>query len=168
MTTIIVKEADMKEAAAKGYDEFLEVFFDAIYKPFNDTITSEMFVNLNYDQVTLAGYKILRDEVMDGGFVQLICNGYGKFFFFNPFAKVLREWGLDDLAAVINKAGRLFRKYGREIKRDCTDEEFMEMFEQYPEFDELDDKFVENEEEWTAGIAEYVDSHIGRFAQIER
>lgn len=80
--------------------------------------------------------------------------------------KVVREWGLDDLASLVNKAGRLFRKYGREIERDCTDEEFMAMFEQYPEFDELDDKFVENEEEWVAKIAYYVDEHIDRFAEV--
>ena len=42
----------------------------------------------------------------------------------------------------------------------------MAMFEQYPEFDELDDKFVENEEEWVAKIAYYVDEHIDRFAEV--
>ena len=41
------------------------------------------------------------------------------------------------------------------------------MFEQCPEFDDLDDEFVENEEEWTAEIANYIDTNIEKFAEIK-
>ena len=58
----------------------------------------------------------------------------------------------------------LFRS---EIEGDCSDEEFMALFERFAEFDDYDDKFVENEEEWTAAVAHYVDEHIDRFARIE-
>ena len=40
------------------------------------------------------------------------------------------------------------------------------MFESHPEFDDLDDEFVEHEEEWTSQIAEYIDNHIDQFAKI--
>ena len=43
----------------------------------------------------------------------------------------------------------------------------MALFERFPEFDDLDDQFVENEEEWVSAIAHYVDEHIERFAEIE-
>lgn len=166
MNAITINEPELKAAAEKGSDEFLDVFFNAIFTRYGGKIGEPMMSELNADQMTLVAFKAMHDEVMDGGFVQLIYNGYGPFLFFNPFVKVVREWGLDDLASLVNKAGRLFRKYGREIERDCTDEEFMAMFEQYPEFDELDDKFVENEEEWVAKIACYVDEHIDRFAEV--
>ena len=42
------------------------------------------------------------------------------------------------------------------------------MFEKYPEADELDDEFVEMEEEVTALVAEYIDNHIENFAIIEK
>ena len=166
MNAITINEPELKAAAEKGSDEFLNVFFNAIFTRYGGKIGEPMMSELNADQMTLVAFKAMHDEVMDGGFVQLIYNGYGPFLFFNPFVKVVREWGLDDLASLVNKAGRLFRKYGREIERDCTDEEFMAMFEQYPEFDELDDKFVENEEEGVAKIAYYVDEHIDRFAEV--
>ena len=166
MNAITINEHELKAAAEKGSDEFLDVFFNAIFTRYGGKIGEPMMSELNADQMTLVAFKAMHDEVMDGGFVQLIYNGYGPFLFFNPFVKVVREWGLDDLASLVNKAGRLFRKYGREIERDCTDEEFMAMFEQYPEFDELDDKFVENEEEWVAKIAYYVYEHIDRFAEV--
>lgn len=116
--------------------------------------------------MTLVVFKTLHDEVMDGGFVQLIYNGFGPFVFFNPFAKAIREWGLDDLASLVNKAGKLFRKYGREIECECSDEEFMALFEKYPDFDDLDDTFVENEEHWVEEIARYIDEHVERFATV--
>ena len=122
---------------------------------------------LNSDQITLLAYSILRDEVMDGGFVQLIHNGYGPFIFKNPFAKAIKQWGLRDLSKLIYNAHSLYVKYGAEIEKECTDEEFMALFEQYEEFDEMDDAFVENEEDWTNMVAVYIDDHIENFAVIE-
>ena len=164
---VTLEDAKVREAAAAGMDEFVNLFADAVIDSVGGQLTEEAMGRLNADQITLVAFKYLHDEVMDGGFVQLIYNGFGPFIFFNPFAKAVREWGLDDLTALVNKAGKLFRKYGRDIQRDCTDEEFMAMFEQYPEFDDLDDKFVENEEQWVAAVAHYIDENIGRFAEIK-
>ena len=43
----------------------------------------------------------------------------------------------------------------------------MALFEQFPEFDDLDDTFVENEEQWMDDIAHYIDDHLEKFATIE-
>ena len=126
-------------------------------------LTAETMAQLNSDQITLLAWDIVHGEVMDGGFVQLIHNGYGPFTFKNPLAKALKLWGLRDLSKLIYDAHTLYEKYGAEIERDCTDEEFMALFEQYPQFDDLDDKFVENEEDWTMQIAAYVDQHMDNF-----
>lgn len=103
---------------------------------------------------------------MDGGFVQLIHNGYGPFIFENPFAKAMRIMGAHEFSKLIYKGRKLYEQYGAEITRECSDEEFMAMFEQYSKFDELDDAFVEMEEEVTETLARYVDEHIDLFATI--
>jgi hypothetical protein len=87
--------------------------------------------------------------------------------FKNPLAKALKLWGLRDLSKLIYDAHTLWVRYRDEIERDCTDEEFMALFERFPEFDDLDDDFVENEESWTGAIAHYVDEHIEHFALVE-
>ena len=163
---ITVLEPLIIEAAQQGMDEFVDVFVDAIYQGIGGELTAENMPLLNADQTTLLAYRILRDEVMDGGFVQLIHNGYGPFIFKNPFSKMMRNWGLDALASLVNKAHKPYSHHHEEIERDCTDEEFMALFEQLPEFDDLDDEFVENEEEWTGAVACYIDEHIDRFANI--
>ena len=138
----------------------MEEVVAAIYDKIGGELTAETMGMLNSDQITLLAWKTLHDEVMEGGFVQLIHNGYGTFIFKNPLAKALRLWGLRDLSKLIYSAHTLYEKYHVAIERDCTDEEFMALFEQYPEFDELDDTFVEQEEAWTEQIAQYVDEHI--------
>jgi len=42
----------------------------------------------------------------------------------------------------------------------------MALFEQYPAFDDLDDTFVEAEEDITAAIALYVDAHLSDFVSV--
>lgn len=166
MNVVKINDAKIREAASAGMDQFVDVFYQAVLESVGGRLDGDSMQKLNADQMTLVVFKTIHDEVMDGGFVQLIYNGFGPFVFFNPFAKAVREWGLGDLAALVNKAGKLFRKYGREIERECSDEEFMAMFEKYPEFDDLDDTFVENEERWVEEIARYIDGHIENFATI--
>ena len=166
MIQVEVKDVDLQNAAAKGMDEFLQVFVDGIYSAIGGEITQESLSSLNSDQITLLAYFLLRDEVMDGGFVQLIHNGYGGFIFKNPFAKAMKMWGLRDLSKMIYDVHTLYAKHHEEIEKECTDDEFMALFEQFPDFDEYDDDFVENEEKWTSEVAHYVDNNIDSFAKI--
>lgn len=168
MKEIRIKDSSLQQAASEGMDAFVDVFVDAINAAIGNELTAETMAELNSDQITLLAYRTLRDEVMDGGFVQLIHNGYGPFVFKNPFAKAVKQWGLRELSKLIYNAHTLYIKYGPEIERDCTDEEFMALFEQYEEFDEMDDAFVENEESWTNMVAVYIDDHIENFATIEQ
>jgi hypothetical protein len=163
---ITIPEAEVVRAAGEDMDAFVGVFYDAIMEACGGNLTADVLQRLHADQVTLVAYVMLRNEVMDGGFVQLIHNGYGPFIFENPFAKAMRLWGLREFSKFLYSARELYVQYKKEIERECSDEEFMAMFEQYPEFDELDDAFVEMEEEVTAAVAHYVDEHIENFATI--
>ena len=150
-------------------DAFVDCFVSAIHEAVGGELTPETMAELNADQLTLLAWNTLHEEVMDGGFVQLIHNGYGPFIFKNPFAKAVKQlWGMRDLSKLVYDAHSLYVKYHETIERDCSDDEFMAMFEQYPEFDDLDDEFVEQEEAWTEQIARYIDEHIERFATIEK
>ena len=166
MKEVKLKDSRLQQAAVEGMDAFLGVFVDAIREAIGGELTVETMAELNSDQLTLLAWDMLHDEVMDGGFVQLIHNGLGPFIFKNPFAKAVRQWWLRDLSKMIYEAHTLWLKYREEIEVDCSEEEFMAMFERFPEFDDMDDLFVENEEAWTEDIAHYVDDHLDRFATI--
>ena len=167
MKEVIVKDADLQQAAQEGMHALLNVFVKATYDAKGDQLTAETMLELNADQITLLAWNILHEEVMDGGFVQLIHNGYGPFIFKNPLAKALKLWDIKELSKLIDDAHTLWIKHREKIEQDCTDEEFMALFELFPDFDDLDDQFVEHEEEWTEDIAHYVDDHLELFATIK-
>ena len=167
MIEVTVREAQLRQAAQEGMDAFVKIFVDAIRDAIHGDLNAETMMELNANQITLLAWDTLHEEVMDGGFIQLIHNGYGPFIFKNPFAKAVKLWGLRDLSKLIYEAHTLYTQYHTQIEQDCTEDEFMALFEQFPAFDDMDDAFVENEEEWTEQIARYVDEHIEQFAQIE-
>ena len=164
---ISIQETKLKEAASQGTDAFLTCVYDCIKDAIGGEVDAKTLPLLNGEQATLLAYFILREEVMDGGFIQLIHNGYGPFIFLNPFAKAMRLWGAHDFSKLIYKGRKLFEKHAEALTAECTDEEFMALFEQYPEFDDLDDEFIEMEEEVTGIIAHYVDDHLEQFVIIE-
>ena len=166
MIEVIVKDADLQKAAMEGMDAFIGVFTKAIHDAIGGDLTAENMGELNADQITLLSWEILHDELMDGGFVQLIYNGYGPFIFKNPFAKALRQWEMREPSKLVYDAHTLWLKHREKIEKEMSDEEFMALFEQFPDFEDLDDKFIENEEVWTEDIAHYIDDHMEKFAKI--
>ena len=168
MKQIIIKDAVLSQAALEGMDAFLQVFIDAIREAIGGEPTAETIQELNADQMTLLCWDTLHQEVMEGGFIQLIHNGYGPFIFKNPFAKAVNKlWHLRELSKRLYEVHTLWLQHHEELERDCTDDEFMALFERFPEFDDYDDWFIENEEELTTQIAHYVDENIDKFATIE-
>ena len=116
MKEVVISDARLRQAVAEGMDAFLGAFVDAIYRAIGGQLTTETMSFLNSDQVTLLAWHILHDEVMDGGFVQLIHNGYGPFVFQNPLAKALKLWGLRDLSKLIYEGHTLWIKYRSELR----------------------------------------------------
>ncbi|MBQ9498620.1 MAG: DMP19 family protein [Bacteroidales bacterium] len=164
---IKISDATLRDAAAKGMDAFIDAFADAYLKETGGEWTAEKMALLNADQHTLLAYKIFKDEVTEGGLLQLIQNGYGSYIFHNPFAKALKSWGIADLAKMLYRARELYDLCKDDLERERSDEEFMALYEQYEELNDLDDAFIENEELYTAQVADYIDNHIENFAEIE-
>ena len=223
---IEVIESALQKAAGEGMDEFIQVFTDKYKEVIGGELTADTMPLLTGEQHSLLAYQIFRDELMVGGFCQLIQNGYGGYIFDNPFAKVMRLWGADEFSKLIYKAKKIFdanRKdlekertddiivggfcqliqngYGgyifdnpfakvmrlwgadefskliykakkifdanrKDLEKERTDDEFMAMYEQYEAFDELEEVYLEMEEQVTALIASYVDEHLELFAKI--
>ena len=166
MNKIQVNEEQIIQAAQDGNAAFLELIVARIMQAVGGQLTAETMGQLSADQITLLAYQTVRSEVMEGGFIQLIHNGYGPFIFLNPFAKAMRLWGARDFCNLIYEGRKLYEKYGEQLTRDCTDDEFMALYEQYEEFDELDDGFIEMEETVTDIVAHYVDDHLSDFVAV--
>ena len=150
MKEVTIKDDVLRKAAGEGMDAFVSAFVQAIKETIGGELTAATLGELNSDQITLLAWDVLHEEVMDGGFVQLIHNGYGPFIFKNPFAKAVKLWGMRELSKLVYDAHTLYVKYHEPLEKDCTD-----------------DEFVEKEEAWTEQIARYIDENIDRFAIVK-
>lgn len=163
---ITLTDASLQAAASEGMDEFIQVFTDKYKEVIGGELTAETMLLLTGEQHSLLAYQIFRDEIMTGGFCQLIQNGYGAYIFDNPFAKVMRLWGAEELSKLVYNAKRIYDAHREDLEKERTEDEFMAMYEQYEAFDELEEKYFEMEEQVTAQVATYVDEHINQFAEI--
>ncbi len=163
---IQIAESKIIEAAEEGMDSFLKVFTDAYLEVVDGTVTAENIELLNGYQHTLLALRFFSDEVNEGGFVQLIQNGYGGYLFDNPVAKALKQMGAKGLSKILYKAKEIYDLHREELERETTDEEFTAMYVDFEQFDELEEKFFYIEEEEIAIIAQYVDDNIEDFAEI--
>lgn len=166
MAVFKIKDETLRVAAGEGMDAFVGAIVDAIKEGVGGELSAETMPKLTSDQITLLGYVILRDEVMDGGFVQLIHNGYGPFFFKNPFDTAVRRWELIDLCRLMRHVKKEYQRHKDEIERELTDDEFMALYEKLPSFETFDDEFVSNEEEWTEMVARYLDENLEKFVEV--
>jgi hypothetical protein len=163
---IQIEESKIVEAAEKGMDEFLKIFTDAYLEALGGDITNDNINILNGYQHTLLALRFFIEEVNEGGFVQLIQNGYGGYVLDNPTAKSLKQIGAKGFSKILYKAKDIFEKHRAELERETTEEEFMAMYEQFEQFDELEEKFFYIEEEETLIVAQYVDDNIEDFAEV--
>ena len=164
---IKVKESTLRTAAGEGMDEFLNVLTDAYLEAVGGQLTAEAMPLLNGDQHTLLAYRFFTDEMREGGFVQLIQNGYGGYIFGNPFAKALRLYGARDMSKLVYKAMEIYNAHREELERETTEEEFNALYVDFEAFDDLEEEYFDIEEEQTALIAAYVDEHIHDFVEVE-
>lgn len=163
---IKIHESKIIEAAEQGMDEFLKVFTDAYLEELGGDITAENMDRLNGYQHTLLALRFFAEEVNQGGFVQLVQNGYGGYLFNNPVAKALRLMGATGLSKILYKAKEIYDAHREELEKETTEEEFMAMYTDFEQFDELEEKFFYIEEEEITIIAHYVDEHLEDFAEI--
>ncbi len=147
-------------------DEFIIYITDCYLQHIGGNLTADTMDMLNTDQHTLLAYRWMMEEVMEGGFIQLITNGYAGYVLEGPFAFVLKKmWGMKDLAQLVFDVKREYHLHKDELERDMTDEEFMALYEQLETLNEMGDTFLDDyQEQTTPAVSDYVMKNAEKFA----
>lgn len=128
---------------------------------------AEAFQEFNDEQHTLLAFNYLYGQVCNGGFLQLIQNGYGTYIFDNPFSEHIEKWGAKQTSEIVNKAKIIYDKNKEDLEKETTLNEFSEMYKDYEDFEPLDSKFYEVMDVEVDIIKDYVYKNIGNFAIVE-
>lgn len=164
--SIKIQEKKLQEASGEGMDAFLSVFTEAYIETTGGELNERTMPLLNGMQHSLLAYYYFREEVLHGGFIQLIQNGFGSYVFRNPFAKAMKTFGAEELSKLVYKAREVYDRHQEELERETTEEEFTAMYEEFEVFDDLEERFFEIEESCTEAIARYVDEHLEEFGEV--
>lgn len=134
-----------------NYEEAIEKLYnltDEMIERVGGQLTDDVMDRLSLDEHCLLAYRYLRDEVMEGGWFQLIQNGFGPYILLGPLPMLMKkEWGLKDFGQYLFDVSREYKKNKEELERDKTDEEFMASYEQFETLNEMGDDFLDEWEE---------------------
>ncbi|KAA9327576.1 DUF4375 domain-containing protein [Hymenobacter busanensis] len=166
VTLPAVSAAELEQAKANDW-QYLYVFIQAYYRHVRPETPETRMDKFSNAACILILFNVLYGEVTNGGFIQLIQNGYGPHLFETPLAKDLAGWGASDLAELVNHAKRIYQAHREYLERQRTIPEFSALYQDFQEFVPLENRFYDIIDGQTAIVRAHVEQHIAQFAQIE-
>ena len=166
------QEAQTKYETLNGI-AFIEWVTDGYLAAIGGGLTVENMDMLSAEQHAVLCYRYVLDEVMEGGFIQLIMNGYAPYVLEGPFPMVVKkQWGsvegqekvMKDFSKLLYEVKKEYHKHQEELSQDMSDEDFMAMYEQLEELNELGDDFLdEHQEEVTPAVAKMIVENLDEY-----
>lgn len=137
--------------------DFLNTTTDRLISRIGGQLTEGNMDMLTLNEHILLSYRYLRDEVMDGGFIQLIQNGYGPYVLLGPLPMLLKkELGLKRFGQFLYDVQHEYKTNREALEADKTEDEFMAQYEQFETLNDYGDDYLEDyEEEVTPAIAHW-------------
>ena len=150
----VLDEAEIKYSI--GYLQAIVNIYDELWNE-NPRILME---NFNEDQITLLFYGVLCNQVQNGGFLQLIFNGYAPYVFSEPMIDGLRSWGAVATADLLASIADRGLQVDGEMDKTSL-ESLSKSYDRYPEFKKHDQDFYAND-----GLQEVKDHVRGRLSDF--
>lgn len=153
-----------KHGELAGID-FIRSITDEYLSTIGGCLTAENMDMLSPDQHSLLCYRYVLDEVMEGGFIQLILNGYAPYVLEGPFPyTVKKEWGMKDFSKLLFSAKSEYHKNKELLSQDMDDDEFMALYEQLDELNCLGDSFLDDHQEAvTPAVVDMIMNNIDKY-----
>lgn len=141
--------------------EYINTQTDQLIDKVGGQLTDETMNRLTIIEHCLLAYRYLRDETMQGGFIQLIQNGYGPYVLLGPFPMLLKkEWGLKQFGQLLFDVAKEYKKNRETLEADKDDDEFMAQYEEFEALNDYGDDYLDDYEETvTPLIAQYYKEH---------
>lgn len=146
-------------------EDFIKAITDKYIELLGGGLTQDNMHMLNTDQHSLLAYRYILDEVMEGGFIQLIHNGYGPYILEGPFPLVMKKmWGFKDFSKLLFNVRGEYLKHRDEIMSVQSEEDFMALYEQLEDLNDYGDDFLDDfQEKLTPAIVSFVKNNKDKF-----
>lgn len=145
------------------------IYYDLLCQPLHAELYKRQdfsfFDELTEGQQLLISYDYVQNQVLQGGFIQFIQNGYVSLL--APMPGWLITIGLEEMAQIIDDALKAYVLNRDVLDRETSVEEFAMMYEQLPVFADIDNRFEQLHEPTVNALLQYATHHIHEFAVVK-
>ncbi len=148
--------------------DFLFAILDLYYDEMEKNGEKSVFSRVNDHQAILLIFNDLYGQVTNGGFIQLIYNGYGFSVFESEFINLLESIGITKIRNILERAKIFYEKYREKfenINRENWDD-FTELYKKCPEFEKLDEEFYKVMDAEVSILKNFVEKNLSDFVTI--
>lgn len=134
-----------------------EQVFERLLLPIHEELYKKQdfsFIStLSPGQELFLRYDYVRTQVLQGGWIQLIQNGYVNLLL--PLPEMFEQLGCSDISKLIDNVLKVYTLNHDALSKETNVEEFAKLYEEFTEFEALDTEFSVLNEETIKSLVEY-------------
>lgn len=158
----VVEKKQVENAYRSGnYDQVYDLLVQPLHAELYKRQNFEFMDELSRGQQLLLAYDYLRTQVGQGGFIQLIQNGYIGLL--PSLIEQLMMVGANDMATVLDDVLKVYVLNIEQLGRQTTVEEFAKLYEEFKEFEGLDERYNTNNLPTERKMLDYAMNNINEF-----
>lgn len=132
----------VKELAGEGsYAAALEELAQPLHEELYVRQDFSILDSWPWEEQLVLSLDYIRMQVQQGGFIQFIQNGYISLLL--PIPAWLQQIGAGDMARVLDDVLKVYVLNMEALDKETTVDEFARLYEEFREFEGLDDRFSE-------------------------
>ncbi len=160
----ISADALKEKQASTDIDDLYELLVTPLHEELYKRQTFDFFNELSPGQQLLISYDYVRSQVEQGGFIQLIQNGYIGLLPAMP--AWLQVVGAHEMAQVLDNVLKIYVQHRDILGKERSVEEFALLYNEFKELEQSDADFIRLNEPTVRLIMDYAGHHPEEFAEV--
>jgi len=159
---VLDRQAVTKAHERGNYDEMYDLLVQPLHEELYKRQDFEFIDELSPGQQLLLAYDYLRTQVGQGGFIQFIQNGYISLL--PSMIEQLMRISAGDMAQVLDDVLKVYVLNREQLGRQTTVEEFAALYEEFKEFESLDERYQALNLPTERVMLDYAVTHLDEFS----
>jgi len=157
-------EAISRARAAANYEELYDLLVQPLHEELYKRRTFDFLDSLSDGQQLLLAYDYMRMQVLQGGFIQFIQNGYIGLL--PSMIEQLYAINLPAMAKVLDDVLKVYVLNRDLLNKPTTVQEFAQLYDELKEFEGIDERFNQLNTQTVTHILEHAYAHLEDFVAM--
>lgn len=157
-----VNLVELNQAYSSGKSEIVyEMLAEPLHEELFNRQSFDFLDDLSWGQQLLLAYDYMHMQVMQGGFIQFIHNGYVSLL--PSMIEQLYKLGASDMAMVLDDALKVYVLNRDLLERSTTVQEFAQLYGELKEFEGIDERYYQLNDATTQKLINYAVQNLNEF-----